>query len=151
MAKFELEQLAGIAAIKQVVYEWGDQLDLHDGMSIVDANILTSDVRYCVGGEWREGLANVGEFYKGRMARLKEADAVPVMRHIISNLKIDFSSDTEAKVDFLLVFFAKAGEPPFSGYCDPLAVADVWMKCRKEEDGHWRICEFNSQQMFMRG
>ena len=56
-----------------------------------------------------------------------------------------------AAVGFLLLFFAKVGDPPFVGYCDPLAVADVQMECRSEADGHWRISMFNSGQIFQRG
>ena len=57
----------------------------------------------------------------------------------------------KARANFLLLFFAKVGEPPFVGYCDPLAVADVRMQCRREADGHWRISQFDSNQIFQRG
>ena len=60
-------------------------------------------------------------------------------------------ADDHAQVGFLLVFFAKVGEPPFIGYSDPLAVADVRMECRREADGHWRISLFDSGQIFRKG
>ena len=151
MAKFDVNQAMAVAAIKQVIYEWGDELDLNDGLNMKNANVLTGDCRYFVGGEWREGLEATAQFYQERMARLKEANAVPVMRHIITNLKITFTDEGHAKVEFLLVFFAKSGEPPFTDYCDPLAVADVHMECRKEGDEHWRISKFDSGQIFQRG
>lgn len=151
MAKFNADQVAGVLAIKQAIYEWGDELDLHNGLSMVERDCLTKDVEYFVGGEWRHGLDAVKEFYEGRVKAQKEAGALMVMRHCISNLKVTFTSDSHAKADFLLQFFAKAGEPPFHGYCDPLAVADVWMECRKDEDGHWRISKFDSTQTFIRG
>lgn len=151
MAKFNAEQIMAVAAIKQLIYEWGDELDINDGLSMKDANVLTSNCRYFVGEQWREGLEATAQFYQERMARLKEAGAVPVMRHIISNLKVEFTDDKAARVGFLLVFFAKAGEPPFTDYCDPLAVADVQMECREEDDGHWRISMFDSGQIFRRG
>ena len=151
MAKFDVEQVMAVAAIKQVIYEWGDELDLNDGLNMRNANVLTQDCRYCVGEQWREGIEAVGQFYEERMARLKEANAVPVMRHIITNLKIAFTEGEPAKVEFMLVFFAKPGEPPFTDYCDPLAVADVHMECKTEEDGHWRISKFDSGQIFRRG
>jgi hypothetical protein len=93
----------------------------------------------------------VKAFYEGRIAAQKEAGAIMVMRHFITNLKVTFTSETHAKADFLLLFFAKPGDPPFVGYCDPLATADVWMECRREADGDWRICKFNSAQLFIRG
>lgn len=151
MARFETDQILAVAAIKQLIYEWGDELDMNDGLNIKDANILTKDCRYFVGEQWREGIDDTAAFYQERMARLKEAGAVPVMRHIISNLKINFIDSQNARADFLLVFFAKAGEPPFTDYCDPLAVADVNMECREEADGHWRISKFDSGQIFRRG
>ena len=51
---------------------------------------------------------------------------------------------------FLLVFFAKAGTPPFEGYCDPLAVADVKMEAKRDGSGEWKISLFDSGQVFKR-
>ena len=151
MAKFDADQVMAVAAIKQVIYEWGDELDINDGLDMKNANVLAEDCRYFVGEQWREGIDAVAQFYQERMARLKEAGAVPVMRHIITNLKIAFNDAGHAKVEFMLVFFAKPGEPPFTDYCDPLAVADVHMECKQESDEHWRISKFDSGQIFRRG
>ena len=151
MASFTVEQAAAIAAIQQVINEWSDELDQNDGLSIVEADVLTGDCRYFVAEQWREGSAAVGEFYKERKTRLEAAGGAPVMRHIISNFRVSFVSETEAKVGYLLLFFAKVGTPPFTDYCDPLAVADVRMECRRESDGQWRISLFDSGQIFRRG
>lgn len=151
MAKFNAEQAAAIAAIQQVINEWGDELDKNDGLSMLEADVLTEDCRYFVGGEWRQGRAAAAQFYRERKQRLEAAGGAPVMRHINSNFRISFASETEADVGFLLLFFAKVGTPPFTGYCDPLAVADVRMICRCEQDGHWRIAQFDSGQIFQRG
>jgi len=151
VAKFTPEQAAAVLAIKQAIYEWGDELDMHNGESMTQRGCLTDDVRYFVGGEWRNGISEVQAFYNGRIAAQREAGAVMVMRHIISSLRIAFTSEKEATVGFLLVFFAKAGDPPFAGYCDPLAVADVKMEARCDADGDWRISMFDSGQIFMRG
>lgn len=150
MAKFSAEQVADVLAIKQVIYEWGDELDVRDGLSIIESGVLTEDCQYFVGGEWRDGRAGAAKFYADRMTRLKEADAVPLMRHFITNLKVNLTSETQAKADFLLLFFAKPGEPPIME-CDPLATADVWMECRRDADGEWRISRFDSKQTFIRG
>jgi hypothetical protein len=151
VSKFSAEQVAGVLAIKQAIYEWGDELDINNGVTMKERDCLTGDVEYFVGGEWRNGIDEVVAFYTGRLAQQKEAGAVVVMRHCISNLKVSFTSDSHAKADFLLQFFAKAGDPPFHGYCDPLAVADVWMECRRDGDGEWRISRFDSRQTFIRG
>ena len=150
MAKFTAEQAANVLAVKQAIYDWGDELDLHNGESITTRDCLTRDVEYFVGGEWRHGIEAVQAFYNGRIAAQREAGAVMVMRHFITNLKVNFVSETHAKADFLLLFFARPGEPPFMGYCDPLATADVWMECRRDAAGEWRISRFDSKQVYIR-
>ena len=151
MAKFTPEQAASIAAIKQVIYEWGDELDLNSGLQMSRADVLTQDVRYNVGGEWRDGLEATQGFYNARWDRLQAAGGAPVMRHLLTNLRIAFDDDDHAKVTYQLLFFAATGEPPFVGKADPLAVADVRMETRREADGHWRISLFDSGQIFQRG
>ncbi|MBB4860261.1 hypothetical protein HNO88_003603 [Novosphingobium chloroacetimidivorans] len=148
MAKFTPEQAADVLAIKQVIYEWGDELDINNGLQILQRDILADDVRYFVNGEWREGKDAVAAFYNGRREQLG-ANA-PVMRHIITSLRVSFESADHAKIGYLLVFFAKAGTPPFEGYCDPLAVADVKMECTRDAAGEWRISLFDSGQIFKR-
>jgi SnoaL-like domain len=151
MAKFTTEQAADVLAIKQVIYEWGNELDVNDGLRMESANVLTADCRYNVGGEWREGLAAAAKFYRERHARLVAADALPVMRHLIVSMRVSFDAADKARAGFQLLFFAKPGQPPIAGYCDPLATADVRMECRREADGEWRICSFDSGQVFQRG
>jgi len=149
MARFTTEQAADVAAIQQVINEWGDELDTNSGLKMSDADVLTQDCRYFVGGEWREGLGATAQFYKDRMARLEAAGGAPVMRHIHSNFRVRFTGADVAEVGFLLLFFARVGTPPFDT-CDPAAQAEVQMQCRREADGHWRIAMFNSGQTFIR-
>ncbi len=151
MAKFTPEQAADIAAIKQVIYEWSDELDLNSGLKMTAADILTQDVRYNVGGEWRDGLAATQAFYDGRWEKLTAAGGAPVMRHLLGNLRTWFTGADTARVTYQLLFFAGPGAPPIVGKADPLAVADVTMECRREADGHWRISLFDSGQIFQRG
>jgi hypothetical protein len=150
MAKFSPDQAAAIVAIQQVINEWGDELDKHDGLHMLTADVLSQDCRYFVGGEWREGLAAVAQFYQERKARLEAAGGAPVMRHIMSNYRVKFTSEISAEVGFLLLFFAAVGNPPFDT-CDPSAVADVKMEVQRDADGHWRISRFDSGQTFRRG
>ena len=150
MAKFTAAQAADVAAIQQVINEWGDELDTNDGLSILAADVLTSDCRYNVGGAWRDGAAEAAQFYAERKPRLEAAGGAPVMRHIMSNYRVKFTADDQAEVGFLLLFFAAVGTPPFDT-CDPAAVADVRMEVRRESDGHWRIAMFDSGQTFRRG
>lgn len=149
MAKFTSEQAADVAAIQQVINEWGDELDTNSGLKITEADVLTQDCRYFVGGEWREGLGATAQFYKDRWDRLTAAGGAPVMRHIHSNFRVKFTGADQAEAGFLLLFFARVGTPPFDT-CDPAAQAEVQMECRREADGHWRIAMFNSGQTFIR-
>jgi hypothetical protein len=151
VAKFTPEQAASIAGIKQVIYDWGEELDVNSGLKIIEADVLTKDVQYNVGGEWRDGLEAVQAFYNARWDRLEAAGGAPVMRHLLTNLRITFDTDDHARITYQLLFFAATGEPPFVGKADPLAVADVRMECRREDDGHWRISRFDSGQIFQRG
>ena len=151
MASFTAQQTADVLAIQHVINEWGDELDTNDGLKMIEADVLTEDCRYNVGGAWRAGREETALFYKERKPRLEAAGGAPVMRHIISNYRVYLDGETEAKVAFLLLFFAKVGTPPFTDYCDPLAVADVRMECRREADGKWRISMFDSGQIFRRG
>lgn len=151
MAFFNSEQAAAVAAIQQVINEWGDELDQNSGTKIGQSGILTQDVRYFVGGEWREGRAAVSGYYLQRWDRLTAGEGAPVMRHLNCNFRVHFTDHDRAQVTFQLLFFSKMGEPPFVGYCDPLAVADVRMECRREADSHWRIALFDSRQIFQRG
>ena len=150
MASFTVEQAASIAAIQQVINEWSDELDQNDGLKLLEADVLTEDCRYNVGGEWREGRAAAATFYAERKVRLEAAGGAPVMRHVISNYRISFTDEAHARVGYLLLFFAAVGTPPFTDYCDPLAVADVRMECRRDADGEWRIALFDSGQIFRR-
>lgn len=151
MPKFSAEQAAGVLAIKQAIYEWGDELDVHNGLSMKDRDCLTGDVEYYVGGEWRKGIDAVMGFYTMRYEQQKEGGAIMCMRHLITNLKVYFTGETTAKADFQLLFFAKPGDPPFTGDNQPLATADVWMECKCGEDGAWRISRFDSTQIFIKG
>jgi hypothetical protein len=151
MAKFTAEQAADVLAIKQVIYEWANELDVNDGLKIVESDVLAKDCRYFVGGEWREGDAATGRFYTERKQRLEAAGAVPVMRHQIMSIRVYFDGSDKAHTGFQLLFFAKPGTPPISGYCDPLATADVKMNCVRGADGEWRISMFDSGQVFQRG
>ncbi|MFS0848041.1 nuclear transport factor 2 family protein [Novosphingobium panipatense] len=151
MAKFTPQQAADVLAIKQAIYEWGDELDINNGLHMRAANCLAEDVRYNVGGQWREGLKDVEAFYQGRAETMKAGAGLMTMRHIITSLRVSFDDADHARVGYLLVFFAALGEGPFDSYCDPLAVADVKMECRRDEDGEWRITLFDSGQIFKRG
>ena len=151
MGRFTAEKAAAVAAIQQVINEWGNELDKNDGLKMIEADVLTEDCHYNVGGSWRKSRAEAAQFYMERKPRLDAQGGAPVMRHIISNFRVSLVDADRAEVGFLLVYFAAVGTPPVTNYCDPLAVADVRMECRRDLDGEWRISLFDSVQTFRRG
>ena len=90
MAKYSADEAAAVLAIQQVINEWGDELDQNSGRKMTEAKVLTDDVRYFVGGEWREGIAAVQAFYDQRWDTLTAGDGAPVMRHVHSNYRAQF-------------------------------------------------------------
>jgi hypothetical protein len=150
MARFDAKQAAAVAAITQVINEWGYEVDTNYGRSMAQADVLTKDCRSKLEGQWIKGLDEIAKFYKERYARVEAGEGAAVIRQILTNFRVSFASETEAKVGFVLLLFAKVGEVPFSDYCDPVEVADVRVDCRRDEDGHWRISMLDSDRIFRR-
>ena len=148
MTRFNAEQAAAVAAITQTINDWGYEVDIHCGRSMERADVLTKDCRCKLEGQWIEGLDNIVRFYKERNTRFEAGEGAPVIRQILTNLRVSFTSDTAAKVGFVLILFAQLGKVPISNYCDPVEVADVRVDCRREADGHWRISLLDSDRIF---
>ncbi|MBW8881595.1 MAG: nuclear transport factor 2 family protein [Asticcacaulis sp.] len=149
MAKFTIEQAAAFAAVQQLINDWAHELDIHNGRNITD--LITEDCVYTVGGVPREGRAAVKTFYQERLARLSaQPEGVPIHRHALSGLRVEFRSTDEVSIHFGLIYFTTAGMASGVNHADPAAFADVRMTCRLETDGHWRISAFDSEQIFRR-
>ena len=147
MVSFTSEQAAAIAAIEQLATMWADVLDQDNGLDLTRGEgFLADDCRYNVGGAWREGREEIVQFYATRRAGL-DPNALPVIRHTISNFRIRFTSAGSAKMNVLLLYFAdNAGGNP----ADLLAVADCRMEFRRDATGDWLITQFDSEQVIKR-
>jgi ketosteroid isomerase-like protein len=122
---------------------------MHNGVHI--ASLVTEDCTYVVGGAPRDGRASVEKFYRERLERLSaQPKGAPTQRHTISNLRVSFRSGGEVSITFSLIFYTEAGMASGVNHADPAAVADVRMDCRRDDDGHWRIAKFDSNQTFRR-
>ena len=150
MAKFDLEQAAAVAAMMQLISEWTHEVDTNGGRRIKQADLLTKDCRCKLSDQWIEGLDEIAKFYKEIYAQAEAGEGMPVIRQLVTNFRVSFSSKTEAKVGFELLLFAKRGKVPFRDYCEPVEVADVHVDCRREADGHWRISRLDSDRIFRR-
>jgi hypothetical protein len=149
VAKFNMEQALAVVAVQQLINDWGQELDIHNGKHIT--GLITEDCTYIVGGAPRRGRAAVEKFYQDRLQRLSALpEGVPTHRHALSNLRVSFRSASEASITFTLIYFTTAGMKSGVNHADPAAVADVRMDCRREEDGEWRIAMFDSNQTFRR-
>jgi uncharacterized protein (TIGR02246 family) len=146
MAKFEANQVADVLAIHQVINEWAFEMDVNNGLTM--APLLTEDCQYVVRGECRDGRDAVVVFYTGRLGEFP--DGPPIHRHALANQRVTFKSADEARCDFNLTYFSSVVTKMGADVADPLSYADVWMDCRREADGHWRIASFDSKPVFVR-
>lgn len=149
MAKVTMEECLAIASVGRLINDWVFEIDFNHGLNIAD--LVTEDCIYHMGSGIKQGRQAVVQSYRERYDRLSvEADGVPPMRHLNANLRVDFVGPDEVKITFGLLFFTAEGNPAGNRHTDAAAVADVWMECRCEADGHWRISQFASDQPFSR-
>ncbi len=149
MVKFTAEQALVVTEIQQLVNEWGYlELDINNGQNM--AALVTEDCAWETMKHTIHGRTEIQNYYKDRLAKLSASGKpVPDMRHLIANLCVQFQSANEVTALFCLTFFTAEGSG--STQPDPVAVADVRMKCRREADGHWRIASNESTRPFLRG
>jgi ketosteroid isomerase-like protein len=148
LAKFTAEQAHAVVEIQELINDWGYELDVDNGRNIAD--LVTEDVVYAVRGGTTQGRAGVVKFYADRLTQLSAGAGVPTHRHSLANLRVVFSSATDAAIFFNLTYFSTMGQASGAEHADPAAYADVRMKVRRDPDGHWRIALFDSNQVFRR-
>lgn len=148
MAKFEPGQALAAIAIQQLVNDWGEELDNHEGLNM--GQLVSRDCTYHVRNAPRHGREAVVQFYAQRLKELQDKGVVMTQRHAISNLRVRFASESEAEMTFLLTYYMSFSKPPVTDLSGPVAVADCQMRATLESDGHWRIAFFDSVQNFKR-
>ncbi|MCX4095525.1 nuclear transport factor 2 family protein [Nocardia sp. alder85J] len=150
MVTFDPEQAVSVIAIQQLVNEWAHELDVNNGI-VGMGELVTEDVGYNVGGSLRNSRAEVLQFYKDRHARLEATEeGLPFHRHTLHNLRVDFTGEDTATIEFGLAYFTTAGVPAKQDHADPALLSDVFMAVRRGDDGHWRISRFDSAMTFRR-
>jgi hypothetical protein len=145
LTTLEPNRTFAIIAIQQLVHEWATELDVHDGIHM--AGLVSKNCTYHVRGLAREGRDAVAQFYVDRLAEFQAKSIIMTQRHAISNIRVQFDSDSEARFTFLLTYYMSFSEAPVSGYTGPTAVADCSMRAILE-NGNWRISFFDSVQIF---
>jgi SnoaL-like domain len=133
--------------VQQLINDWAYDLDFHDNINV--GKVITDDVSYNVGGAVRKGRAAVEAFYAERREKIKSSGGPrPTIRHVNTNFRTSFVSPSEVTVTFSLVYWTN--EVPGLNPADVVAVADVWMTCRRGSDGDWKIAKFDSTQPLKR-
>lgn len=149
MARFTPAQVHSIVEINQLISDWAVEMDITNGTSM--AELLTEDVSYTVRGVARIGRDEVKTFYEGRLAELGATPAgVPVHRHALCNLRVNFRNEDDAAITFSLIYFTEVVKGLGADCADPFSYADVQMDVRRCADGHWRIARFDSVPVFVR-
>ncbi|PEQ13133.1 hypothetical protein B2G71_09750 [Novosphingobium sp. PC22D] len=149
MAKFSMQEVASVAEIQQLINDWVYELDFNHGLSM--DTIVTEDCVYTMHSGTRTGRDAIVEAYRQRAERLTAGgEAMPPMRHLNANLRVEFRDPDHAAITFGMAFYTAEGNPAGARHTDASAIADVWMECRREDDGHWRISRFESDQPFVR-
>jgi hypothetical protein len=83
-------------------------------------------------GRARVGRAEIHDFYNGREAR-----GPRVVRHVVSNLRVQPAQGDEVTSHWILQIFAADGAPPLPS--EPaILLADVTDVCRRDAQGRWR-------------
>ncbi|MCB2078104.1 MAG: nuclear transport factor 2 family protein [Novosphingobium sp.] len=149
MAKFSVEEAVAVAEIQQLINDWVYDLDFNHGLTV--DGLVTDDCYYAMHSGARVGRQEIVTAYRERVERLtRDGGDVPPMRHLNANLRVEFRDPDNAAITFGMSFYTAEGNPAGSRHTDATAIADVWMDCRREGDGHWRISRFESSQPFAR-
>lgn len=83
-------------------------------------------------GRARQGRDEIREFYGSRQSR-----GARVARHVIANLRVEVRDRDNAEADWVLLLYARDGEPVLPS--EPaILIADVHDVCVREADGRWR-------------
>lgn len=149
MARFSKDEAVAVAEIQQLINDWVFELDFHHGVNMDE--LVTNDCSYTMISGAQIGKQAIVEKYRHRVAHhAEQGEEPPAMRHLNANLRVSFLTPDKATITFGLLYFTAEGHPAGMRHTDAAAVADVYMDCRRESDGHWRISRFESGQPFSR-
>lgn len=88
---------------------------------------------YAVGDNRFAGHDKLRAFYAWRARR-----GQMTTRHIINNLQVTSSGETQARLLAAMSVYRANGRPPVLGASPPCLIADVTSDCERAEDGTWR-------------
>jgi uncharacterized protein (TIGR02246 family) len=126
--------------IEALTIEFWYRVDHENGEGVAD--LFTEDGVYSVANGQNAGRPAIAESYKQRAARGSR-----LSRHVQTNLRVVFASDSEARGLSILTLWADDGEAPLDLKM-PISVTDVEDEYVKEPDGAWRIRHRHLGQVF---
>ena len=123
-------QLLARLAIESLNAEFAYRID-HD-LSDTVADLFVEDGTYGIAGAGvSAGREAIREAY-----RLRKARGPRTARHIFTNLRLEFDSETQARGTTIMLLFAEDGAPPHPA--EPLEVSDFVDVYVRGADGAWR-------------
>lgn len=146
MAKFD--PLAAIELL-QLVSEYWYELDANKARNM--PGFYHEDCSFRAGDFYSgTGKAAVSKFYRTRSKLVaEEKEGVRTTRHTYSNFKVTFADDGSADVVFVLTNYSGGGNPPITDFTGPSMVTDVALRCRRDDEGQWKIASFHGTPLFM--
>ena len=144
MAKFNPQ---AAMELQQLVSEYWDELDSNQARNVTD--FYTEDCTFAAGGNFSgKGRDGVRKFYDERARVVAQEKDGRLTRHTFANFKVKFESDSQARVDFVMINYSGSGAAPimFSG---PSMVSDITFECRRDGQGDWKIAVFKGTPMFV--
>jgi ketosteroid isomerase-like protein len=104
----------------------------HDHSEGVADLFTESGVQGVMGGQLVEGREAIRRSYAERKTR-----GVRTARHLFTNLRLTFESESRVRGSTILLLFAVDGPPPH--YAEPLGVADYEDIYERDPNGRWRF------------
>ncbi|HMK13336.1 MAG TPA: nuclear transport factor 2 family protein [Acidimicrobiales bacterium] len=127
--------------IEALTIEFWHLVDHEDGVGVAD--LFCEDGVYSVANGQNAGRDAIAESYRQRAAR-----GPRLSRHVQTNLRVTFTSPTEARGISILTLWADDGDAPLPLKM-PISVTDVEDEYVKDDDGVWRIRRRHLGQVFL--
>jgi hypothetical protein len=103
-----------------------------------------------VGHNRFEGRDKIREFYQWRERQTTTAvSSVKTMRHLLSNLFVESSSERRATVLGIISFYGASARPPVTQSKPPMLVADLISEWVSEGDDGWLFQSHTIRPVFM--
>ena len=149
MRRLTSETALATVELQQMLYDLGYEIDTNTGRAIVQ--FYCPDGAFVVGEHRYQGHAQLEAFYAAERERIATTlqDGERQLLHAFVNPRIFVHDESSATIKCFNLNFSAPGARPVAGPIAPNLVVECELKCRREDDGHWRIAEFSSALQFV--